>query len=427
MPAPASEWFHSHSRRIADGFLGSRLSNSHSGAYSHSRRTAQRAWQRRALDLWRYLSVLIAVSAIGADAVLYSFWNFKLDTTPIFYFLSSPSAALASVSPWFVAGAVAVVLAVAAVIDYVLTLLWHRPELSSPTTGKAKARDFGLMLLLTAALFIPIRGGFTVATMNPSAAYFSKEARLNHIAVNPLFSLLYSATHSSDFSDSFAYFTPGEAEAILGRHSAGDTCATATPLLKTARPDIYIIILESFSAHLLPSLGGEPVALRLDSIARQGVLFSNFYASSFRTDRAIPAIVSGFPAQPTTSVMKFVDKTEHLPSLARVLADSAGYRTEYYYGGDINFVNQRAFLLSGGYDKVLCDKDFPLSQRLSKWGAHDDVLLRRTWADIAADSSRGPAFRVIQTSSSHEPFEVPYSNPRYLTRGRMPLRSPIRA
>ena len=71
-----------------------------------------------------------------------------------------------------------------------------------------------------------------------------------------------------------------------------------------------MIIAESFSAHLMPSLGGEPIAVRLDSIAQSGMLFTNFYASSFRTDRGIPAILSGFPAQPNTSLMKYVEKAE---------------------------------------------------------------------------------------------------------------------
>ena len=48
--------------------------------------------------------------------------------------------------------------------------------------------------------------------------------------------------------------------------------------------------MKVFSAHLMESLGGENIAVNLDSLAKEGVLFSNFYANSFRTDRALPAI-----------------------------------------------------------------------------------------------------------------------------------------
>lgn len=69
-------------------------------------------------------------------------------------------------------------------------------------------------------------------------------------------------------------------------------------------------------------------------------MFANAYASGYRTDRAIPAVVSGFPAQPTISVMKYVDKAAHLPSIPRQLAP-LGYRSTYYYGGDADFTNMR--------------------------------------------------------------------------------------
>ena len=62
------------------------------------------------------------------------------------------------------------------------------------------------------------------------------------------------------------------------------------------------------------------------------------------------------------------------------------------------------------------DQDFPVSERLSKWGVHDHLVFRRLLDDLrmeATDSTQAekhaPHFRVLQTSSSHEPFEVPYS------------------
>lgn len=55
------------------------------------------------------------------------------------------------------------------------------------------------------------------------------------------------------------------------------------------------------------------------------------------------------------------------------------------------------------------DKDFPVSQRLGKWGAHDDVLFDRVAADFDKRDGEKPVLKVAQTSSSHEPFKVPYS------------------
>lgn len=55
-----------------------------------------------------------------------------------------------------------------------------------------RLRVSGVLLLLTGLLFIPIRGGFTVSTMNTGKVYFSTNLRLNHAAINPAFSLMES-------------------------------------------------------------------------------------------------------------------------------------------------------------------------------------------------------------------------------------------
>ena len=360
-----------------------------------------------------FSAALISIVTVS-DLALYGYWNFRLDTTPFFYFFSSPASALASVSTWTAILGFVVCILLAVALYFMIGLTAGRVR---PSAAIRSIRSTIATVVLTAFLFIPIRGSFTVSTMNLSRSYFSANQRLNHAAINPLFSLMYSATHQSDFSSQFRYFDDDRARDIFAGLSSpsGILTDTVAPLFTIDKPDIYIIILESFSAHLMPSLGGEPIASGLDSIASNGLLFSNFYASGARTDRAIPAILSAFPAQPTTSLMKFAKKIEHAPSLPRVLRDSLGYDMAYYYGGDANFTNMLAYLVSSGFDRIVSDKDFPVSKRTSKWGAHDHIVFERVWDDIMADTTGNdrPVLRVVQTSSSHEPFEVPYSDPRF--------------
>ena len=360
-----------------------------------------------------FSAALISIVTVS-DLALYGYWNFRLDTTPFFYFFSSPASALASVSTWTAILGFVVCILLAVALYFMIGLTAGRVR---PSAAIRSIRSTIATVVLTAFLFIPIRGSFTVSTMNLSRSYFSANQRLNHAAINPLFSLMYSATHQSDFSSQFRYFDDDRARDIFAGLSSpsGILTDTVAPLFTIDKPDIYIIILESFSAHLMSSLGGEPIATGLDSIASNGLLFSNFYASGARTDRAIPAILSAFPAQPTTSLMKFAKKIEHAPSLPRVLRDSLGYDMAYYYGGDANFTNMLAYLVSSGFDRIVSDKDFPVSKRTSKWGAHDQIVFERVWDDIMADTTGNdrPVLRVVQTSSSHEPFEVPYSDPRF--------------
>lgn len=378
---------------------------------------------RRILNIYLAVAALLTAIIFTLNIALYGHWGFPLDATPVFYFTSSPSAAMASVTAGeTIVGIIAILLYSALLYPCFRRVATVWPLYSS-LPGTNKVLRTLITVCSTAILFIPIRGGFTVSTMNPSRAYFSEDKLLNHAAANPMFTLLYSLNHQNDFSSQFRFMEPQRAEAIF--NAMTDRGVPASPsaadsLLTNRRPDVYIIILESFSSHLFPSLGGEPVAMQLDSVARDGILFSGIYASSFRTDRALPAVLSGFPGQPNTSIMKYADKIEKIPSIARSLRN-VGWETAYYYGGDINFTNMMAYLVSSGFSTIIKDTDFPLSERTGKWGVHDGPLFARCLADLRAHAATGatqpkergavaPRLTVIQTSSSHEPFEVPYSS-----------------
>lgn len=357
---------------------------------------------------------IILSSCFVLDTALYSYWGFKLDSTPIFYFFSSPSSAMASIGAGEMSVAVLCVI-FGSVCIYALYLTFLRvfPLPQPEIRGKGVYYPL-IMLLFSCILILPLRGGLTVSTTNLSSAYFSDKKGLNHAAINPIFSLIYSLTEQIDFDKQFHFFERKEADLIFSKLVETNSLSNDTIVsLTNNRPDIYIIILESFSSHLFPTLGGDSIALKMDSIAKENILFTNFYASGFRTDRAIPAILSGFPAQPTTSVMKFVEKASNLPSLAKTL-NKNGYVSEYYYGGDANFTSMKAYLVNGGFSKIISDQDFSIKDKLSKWGAHDDVLMRKVKEEISKDNRRKPKFRVIQTSSSHEPFDVPYKNKRFV-------------
>lgn len=351
------------------------------------------------------VSLLLSCIFIS-DLGLYGYWGFRLDTTPLFYFFSSPKDALASVSPWIVLGGVFAMLVYAALIYLVLSRVGKKQPLKIPYR---RLNVSGMLLLATALLFIPIRGGFSVSTMNLGKVFFSANQQLNHAAINPAFSLLDSFIRQADFGKQYRFMSDEEADALFSELTDKPVTDSIPRLFHTNRPNIILIVLESFSSHLMQTLGGIPdVAVHLDEIAQEGILFTHFYANSFRTDRGLVSIISGYPAQPTTSIMKYARKTQHLPSLPASLK-KAGYDLQYYYGGDADFTNMRSYLVSAGIEKIVSQDDFPISERLSKWGVHDHLLFRRIMEDLKNEPQQEPFFKIVQTSSSHEPFEVPYN------------------
>ena len=80
-----------------------------------------------------------------------------------------------------------------------------------------------LQLVLTGALLLPIRGGVGVSVMNVGEAYFSKDMRLNHAAVNPVFSLMESLSKQEDFASQYRFMNEGEAERVCLCSTRGAT------------------------------------------------------------------------------------------------------------------------------------------------------------------------------------------------------------
>lgn len=385
-----------------------------------SRKATGYAWNSLA-----YLCSFIVVLASCANIVLYSYWGFPLDSTPVFYAISSPKDAAASTSVWFLIAALLLVLFLTFLVGVCFQRLYKwmsgvkRSEKIMPRVAESL-----LLLLIAASLFIPIRGGFSVAVNNVGSVYFSENVRFNHAAVNPLFSVMESLSHDNDFSSQYRYMDDTEAARLFSEmtftkmRSAQDSLAQQAQLAPTflealdnndSGARVIMVILESFSSYIMD--GGEGklsgITPRLQQLTSQGLFFSRFYSNSFRTDRALVSILSGYPAQPTTSLMKYPHKTNGLYSIARSLSRK-GFSTTYVYGGDANFTNMRSYLMATGFNKIIAEEDYPARDRTGKWGANDSVLFSKALYELASCPKNANTLQVIQTSSSHEPFDVPH-------------------
>lgn len=355
---------------------------------------------------YSFVSLLIALVWI-VDLQLYSHWGFRLDTTPLFYFFTSPKNALASITLIEGVAGVFVFITYAGILIYLLRKI-IRYSLTRLNQPISLVKNSLLSISFIVLLFILIRGGVTVSTMNLSRVYFSNNTRLNHAAINPMFSLMDSYAREQNFSKQYNYYTIAEAAQKVKPLAKNNLTDKPKQVIKEAHPNIVLIILESFSSHLihLKDQENKEVTPYLNSLIKESIFFENFYANSFRTDRGLISILSGYPAQPTTSIMKYPKKTQNLASIQKSLKEN-NYSLFYYYGGDVNFTNMNAYLVSSGFDQLVSDKNFPVSEKLSKWGAHDDKVFDKAKMEYQKQVSKSPFFTVIQTSSSHEPFEVP--------------------
>lgn len=338
------------------------------------------------------------------DMALYTFWGFKLDAS-VFLYIDSPKEALASVSVGFI------LLRVLAILLLIALNCWVLLKITPSVLTVTRKRIAGTagMLLLGGVLFIIIRGGVTESTSNIGQVYFSNEPFLNHSAVNPDFSLLSSMGKSQDFASEFNFFDEEKRAALFDGLYPTTDGDSIIQVLNTKRPNILIILMEGFGGAFVEPLGGLPdVTPHFNRLSKEGIFFTNCYANSFRTDRGTVCTFSGYLGLPTASVMKIPAKNRTLPAIAEGLS-KAGYKTDFLYGGDINFTNMKSYLLSTGYQRLIANTDFSLAEQTSNaWGVNDDITFEYLYNQLRNRKEEGPWHTAFLTLSSHEPFEVPY-------------------
>ncbi len=175
--------------------------------------------------------------------------------------------------------------------------------------------------------------------------------------------------------------------------------------LSDTSTNVIFIIWESFTEKAIhASINNQEVTPQFNRLKNEGIYFSNVYASGDRTNKGIPAILSGYPAMPNTTIIHSPAKSEKLLVLSKLFKEK-GYYTPFFYGGEPEFANIKSYLLHGGFDPIIGKNDFAAKDMNSKWGAHDGVVMNRVFEDLS--KSKKPFFATWLTLTSHEPFETP--------------------
>ena len=335
---------------------------------------------------------------ISGDLFMYKHWGFRLDATPLFY-MTNLKAMTASVTTFTLIGGVIALLAATGIFFF-----FYLKLLSSRLVAlKKNNKSFLIVLPLTLLIIIAMRGGIGISSLTTSSAYFSKNQFANHAAINPVWNVGFSITESDDLQRKYLYYSDEKMHEIL--KPLLQESGNGLKLLYNNRPNIILIITESFTAKALEATGGQAdIMPELNQLVKEGILFSAVYAASDRTDKGIAAVLAGYPSLPGSSPLKYQKLTEKLAFIPDKL-NAEGYTSEFYYGGTLEFANYRSFLVQAGFDKMVSDKDFPAADLKSKWGAFDHVVFDRFLADTPDSDSN--FFKTILTLTSHEPFETP--------------------
>lgn len=264
----------------------------------------------------------------------------------------------------------------------------------------------GALAIFLGSFFVMMRGGLQQIPLTISSAYFSNSHILNDLSVN---SIYY-------FSHSFILYNDSDIEKYMPKVNIARAKKTVegwydypkeheTKILKSNRPNVVFIIMESWSAEAIGCLSETKGATPgFDKLASEGLLFTNVYSTSSTSEIGNSSIFSGNPAIPGISISLQPEKHRKLRSLNQDFEDW-GYSSHYVFSGDLKYGNIGGYFMDHGFQDVIDENDFPSGMNRGKLNYYDADLYKLLIQRI--NKTKGQFMHCAFTGSTHSPYDHP--------------------
>ncbi len=369
-----------------------------------------RIYDRAAIGI---LSVLCSAALLicCADIPYYDYFKSRL-TTSIFLWINDPDQSLRfllherTFYPFML-----LFIGLAGITFFCFRFFHHLTMNGSASFGKM--HRMLILLLLVPAMWLGLRGAQTYKAISIRTAFFTNEAFINHLALNPVLTFFdsFNEFQFRKLPDDEAVTT---AALLLEAKNTGSRYAS--PIARhvhndsaVARKNIVLVMMEGMSAGKLATFGNELNMMPfVDSLMRQSLYFTNFYSSGIHTCNGIYGSLYAMPSIFSRHPMANVKSSDlQFYGLPQVLKAN-GYQTAFLCSHDEEFDNLGYFLPRNGIDQVISLKDFPREAYENIWGVNDETLFDRSLTTMDSLHMTGkPFFTVILTISTHPPLAVP--------------------
>jgi phosphoglycerol transferase MdoB-like AlkP superfamily enzyme len=182
-----------------------------------------------------------------------------------------------------------------------------------------------------------------------------------------------------------------------------DRSRTGRPPGETGRPNIVIVICESFSAYK-SSMWGNPLNTTpfFKEMCDQGIFFDHCFTPSYGTARGVWAVITGIPdvGDNSTSSRNPAAVDQHT-----IMDDFDGYDKMYFLGGSTSWANIRGLLTNNIRGLRIYEQEDFNSPKVDVWGISDKNLFLEANRVLSRRSS--PFIAVIQTADNHRPYTIP--------------------
>jgi phosphoglycerol transferase MdoB-like AlkP superfamily enzyme len=321
----------------------------------------------------------------------------------------------------------AAVLAGSIVLFYRIFLRPQRPVASS---RQSMLRIMGTVVALTLMIFFS-RGGFGSSPLRWGDAFFCEVPFANHLALNGFFTLgrsIWDKIYSKHKGwvkamppDKALQMTrgmlslPGDQPLasndypLLRRQQTASGTSPAVTRQNQRAPNVVVILMESFSARFVGTLGAEQkLTPEFDRLADKGVLYKRAFSNGTHTHQGVYASLTSFPNLPGYEyLMKMMEANQEFSGLPSIL-DRHGYQTLFLYNGLFSWDNKEGFFRQHGIDRFIGTEDYRDPTFVDPvWGVSDYDVYHRANAEFSAMAKQGPFLGVILTLSNHAPFNLP--------------------
>ncbi len=282
------------------------------------------------------------------------------------------------------------------------------PELIQNTLNQSVIGVFCLGLSI-----VTMRGGLQLKPLRINSAGLYTQAKNIPLILNTPFTIL--KTISAEYLTEHHYY---DDKKLLMYYNPIKTYKAYRE--DTAKLNVVLIIMESFSKEHVGSLSGKPSATPfLDSLMSSGLVCTNAYANGKKSIDGIPSVVSALPGLMNTPFINspyIGNKANSLPSLLK----SENYNTSFYHGGKNGTMGFDAYSKAAGFEQYFGKNEYRKEEDYDgNWGIFDEPYFSY-YADELAKKSQ-PFFSCIFSLSSHHPYTIPEKHKTKFGNGKQSL------
>lgn len=170
-----------------------------------------------------------------------------------------------------------------------------------------------------------------------------------------------------------------------------------------ARPNIVLVICESFSAYKSSSFGNRlNTTPYFDQLCLNGIFFNRCFTPAYGTARGVWATITGIPdvENPRTA-----SRNPNVVDQHTIINDFKGYEKFYFLGGDPTWANIRGLLANNINGLQIYSENEFKAKKIDVWGISDKNLFLE--ANGILKDRESPFFAIIQTADNHRPYTIP--------------------